>query len=114
MAFPETFSSMKAKMNNNVQYAIEQMNLSLVAICEDEKTKPKDKLKATQDYLGMYMRLVNEISQETEKREVMKQRKLVTLIKQHEVAEIESKDRNDGKIPSAIVQSRFDPNMSVS
>ena len=45
MAFPETFSSMKAKMNNNVQYAIEQMNLSLVAICEDEDTKPKDKLK---------------------------------------------------------------------
>ena len=33
MALPETFSSMKAKMNNNVQYAIEQMNLSLVAIC---------------------------------------------------------------------------------
>ena len=114
MAFPETFSSMKAKMNNNVQYAIEQMNLSLVAICEDEETKYKDKLKATQDYLGMYMRLVNEISQETEKREVMKQRKLVTLIKQHEVAEIESRDSNDGKIPTAIMQSRFDPNMSVS
>ena len=62
----------------------------------------------------MYMRLVNEISQETEKREVMKQRKLVTLIKQHEVAEIESRDSNDGKIPSAIMQSRFDPNMSIS
>ena len=29
----------------------------------------------------------------------MKQRKLVTLIKQNEVAEIESRDSNDGKIP---------------
>ena len=111
MAFPETFSSMKAKMNNNVQYAIEQMNLSLVAICEDEDTKPKDKLKATQDYLGMYMRLVNEISQETEKREVMKQRKLVTLIKQHEVAEIEGRDSNDGNGFQPILQSKFSPTM---
>ena len=62
----------------------------------------------------MYMRLVNALAQETERTEVMKQRKLVTLIKQHEVAEIESRDSNDGKIPTAIMQSRFDPNMSVS
>ena len=109
MAFPETFSSMKAKMNNNVQYAIEQMNSSLVAICEDEETKPKDKLKATQDYLGMYMRLVNEISQETEKREVMKQRKLVTLIKQHDLAKLEAGE-NVEAVPSEILQAKFDPN----
>lgn len=113
MASPETFTSMKAKMNKNVQYAIEQMNLSLEAICEDVDTKPKDKLKATQDYLGLYIRLTNEISQEAEKREVMKQRRLNTLIKQHEVAEIEGREQ-DNKIPTAIMQSRFDPNMSVS
>ena len=58
---PESFFSIKSKMNRNVKFAVEQMNLALEAICNDPQMGAKDKLKATQDFLSMYLRLENEI-----------------------------------------------------
>ena len=108
---PETFTSMKAKMNGNVKFAIEQMNLALVDMCDDTEVKARDKLKATQEYLALYMKLENEIQREKEARETMKQRKLNTRIKEAEVARIEVEEQ-DSSIPTAIMQSKFDPSMS--
>lgn len=110
-SLPETFTSIKAKMNTKVPYAIEQMNLALEQMCESVETKPKDKLKATQDYLGMYIQLQNQIARESQEREMSKQRKLNTIIKQAEVAGLED-DGDKGLAP--IAQSRFSPTMSVS
>lgn len=110
MSLPETFSTIKSKMNSNVAFAIEHMNTALVAICTDEDTRPKDKLKVTQEYLGLYLRLENEIAKEKEQREVMKQRKLVTRIKQAEVNEIEDNDVAGGFKP--VLQTRFSPTMT--
>ena len=110
MKLPETFSSIKAKMNSKVGFAVEEMNDSLEKLCLDPDVKAKDKLKATQDYLALYMRLENEIQREKEARENMKQRKLNTRIKEAEVERIENPS---GVIPdSAIVQSKFRPTMS--
>jgi len=47
---PESFFSIKSKMNRNVKFAVEQMNLALEAICNDPLMGAKDKLKATQDF----------------------------------------------------------------
>ena len=110
MSLPETFSSIKAKMNSNIPFVIEHMNLSLKDMCSDDEVKAKDKLKATQDYLALYMRLDNEIAREKEQREIMKQRKLNTRIKQAEVNEIEDNALDVGFKP--IVQSKFSPTMA--
>lgn len=110
---PETFTSMKAKMNANVKFAIEQMNLALVDICNDEEVKAKDKIKVTQEYLALYMKLENEIQKEKEGREIMKQRKLNTRIKEAEVARIEVEEQ-DSSIPTAVMQSKFSPTMTKS
>ena len=108
---PESFTSMKAKMNSKVPYAIEQMNIALEQMCESASTKPKDKLKATQDYLGMYIQLQNQIAKESQEREMSKQRKLNTIIKQAEVAGLEDGEDKD---LAPIAQSNFSPSMSVS
>lgn len=107
---PETFTSMKAKMNSSVADAILAMNAALKEMCEDDEVKPKEKLRATQDYLAMYMRLENEIQKEREGREIMKQRKLNTLIKQAQVEDIENPTGAD----LALHQSKFSPSMSVN
>ena len=91
--------------------AIEGMNDALAEVCSCPEIKAKDKLKATQDYLALYMRIENEIMREAEHREVMKQRRLNTKIKQAEVAELE--DGNMGGF-KPVVQSNFSPNMPVS
>lgn len=110
MKLPETFSSIKAKMNSKVGFAVENMNDSLEELCLDPDVKAKDKLKATQDYLALYMRLENEIQREKEARENMKQRKLNTRIKEAEVERIENPS---GVIPDdALLQSKFRPTMS--
>ena len=111
---PETYTSIRAKMNGNVAFAIEQMNLALKAICSDPDGSPKDKLKATQDYLGLFMKLENDVHKEKEQREVTKQRKLNTKIKEYEVAKIEEEMGEGDNIPSAVMQAKFNPNMSVS
>jgi hypothetical protein len=110
---PETFTSMKAKMNSNVSTAIEAMNKALLDMCSDEDTKAKDKLKATQDYLALYMRLESEIQREKESRETMKQRKLNTRIKEAQVAEIENTEEG-GVRDIALSQSKFNPTMGSS
>lgn len=110
MKLPETFSSIKAKMNSKVGFAVEHMNTSLEVLCLDENVKAKDKLKATQDYLALYMRLENEIQREKEARENMKQRKLNTRIKEAEVDRIENPS---GTVPDqALTQSKFRPTMN--
>lgn len=106
---PETFLSIKAKMNSNIKFAIEEMNKSLEEMCADVETKPKDKLKATQDYLALYLRLENEIMREREHKEIMKQRKLNTKIKQSEVAKIEDEELSDGFKP--VNQVKFSATM---
>lgn len=111
MRQPETFFSIKSKMNGQIPFAVEQMNLALQQMCEDASTKPKDKLKATQDYLALYMRLDNEIQRQKEADENMKQRKLNTRIKQHQVAEIEGSKE---PVDQALKQSKFSPTMTVS
>lgn len=110
MSLPESFTTIKAKMSGNVRLAIEGMNDALAEICSDPEIKAKDKLKATQDYLAMYMRIENEIMREAEHREVMKQRKLNTKIKQAEVADLD----DDGMGFKPVVQSNFSPNMPMS
>lgn len=112
-SLPESFTSIKSKMNKNVRFAVEQMNKSLEALCGDPLVSDKDKMKASQDFLAMYMRLENEIMKESEHKEVMKHRKLTTKIKQAEVAEIEGDDGDDGeKSLKPINQSKFSSTMS--
>ena len=109
---PESFTSMKAKMNSNVANVIKAMNLAINEICLDEEVKAKDKLKATQDYLAMYMRLENEIQRERDGKENYKQNKLTTMIKQHQLDKLD--DPNGGIEGQAIQQSKFSPTMSGS
>lgn len=105
---PESFTSIKSKMNRNVRFAVEQMNEALEAICRDQSISAKDKMRASQDFLSMYMRLENEIMKEQEYREVMKHRKLTTKIKQAEVDDI-----TEGDEPlKPINQSKFSPTMN--
>lgn len=108
---PETFTSIRAKMNGNVKFAIDEMNKALTAMCSSEDVSAKEKLRATQDYLALFMRLESEVSKEKEQREIMKQRKLNTRIKESEVAKIEAEEEG---VPSAIVQSKFSPTMEGS
>lgn len=107
--FPETFLSIKAKMNSGVGFAVQHMNENLEKLCLDPNVKAKDKLKATQDYLALFMRLENEIQREKEAKENMKQRKLNTRIKESEVANLE----NPTGLPvdNAVLQSKFSPKM---
>lgn len=114
MKLPETYQSIKSKMNGKVAFAIEHMNSSLEQMCLDPSVKAKDKLKATQDYLALFMRLENEIQREKEARENMKQRKLNTIIKEAEVARLEGESDRSKGIPSAVMQSKFNPSMSVN
>lgn len=109
---PETFTSIKSKMNSNVAFAIEHMNANLEAICKDESIKAITKLKATQDYLALFMRLENEIQREREAKEMMKQRKLNTRIKESEVAAIENPLGNPAD--KALSASKFSPTMTPS
>lgn len=107
---PETFKSIKSKMNSSVAFAVKHMNSSLEELCLDENVKAKDKLKATQGYLALYMRLENEIQGEKEATETMKQRKLNTRIKEAEVERIENPT---GVVPDpALSQSKFRPTMN--
>lgn len=108
---PETFTSIRAKMNGNVKFAIDEMNKALTDMCSSEDVSSKEKLRATQDYLALFMRLESEVSKEKEQREIMKQRKLNTRIKESEVAKIEAEEEG---VPSAIVQSKFSPTMGDS
>lgn len=108
---PETFTSIRAKMNGNVKFAIDEMNKALMDMCSSEDVSSKEKLRATQDYLALFMRLESEVSKEKEQREIMKQRKLNTRIKESEVAKIEAEEEG---VPSAIVQSKFSASMSVN
>lgn len=112
MALPETFTSIKAKISPNVKVAIEAMNQALLDVCADENVKPQAKLKVTQDYLALYMRLENEIMKEAEHREVMKHKRLQTKIKQTEAMDKEKESEEDGFSP--IVQSRFSPSMNIN
>lgn len=107
---PESFFSIKSKMNRNVKFAVEQMNLALEAICNDPTMGAKDKLKATQDFLSMYLRLENEIMKEAEHKETIKNRKLTNKIKQHEVLELEEDSVDKGFKP--VNQSKFSPTMN--
>ena len=108
---PETFTSIRAKMNGNVKFAIDEMNKALMDMCSSKDVSSKEKLRATQDYLALFMRLESEVSKEKEQREIMKQRKLNTRIKESEVAKIEAEEEG---VPSAIVQSKFSSSMSVN
>ena len=58
------------------------------------------------------MRLENEVSKEKEQREIMKQRKLNTRIKESEVAKIEAEEEGGSGIPSAVMQAKFSPTMT--
>ena len=87
------------------------MNDALKAMCEDIDTSPKEKLKATQDYLALFMKLENEVHKEKENREITKQRKLNTKIKEYELSRLEGEDEG---IPVEINQSKFSPTMSGS
>ena len=112
MALPETFTSIKAKISPNVKVAIEAMNQALLDVCADPDVKPQAKLKVTQDYLALYMKLENEIMKEAEHREVMKHKRLQTKIKQTEAMDKEKESEEDGFSP--IVQSRFSPSMNIN
>ena len=98
-------------MNSRIKFSIEMMNEALEDICKNKELySAKDRLKATQDYLALFIRLENEIQKEVEHKETMKHRKLTTKIKQHEVNELEDSQITSGLAP--INQSKFSPTMS--
>ena len=109
---PETFTSIRAKMNGNVKFAIDEMNKALMDMCSSEDVSAKEKLRATQDYLALFMRLESEVSKEKEQREIMKQRKLNTRIKESEVAKLEAEEEGVSGMPSAVMQAKFSPTMT--
>ena len=109
---PETFTSIRAKMNGNVKFAIDNMNDALKAMCEDIDTSPKEKLKATQDYLALFMKLENEVHKEKENREITKQRKLNTKIKEYELDKLSGESEEANGIPNAVMQAKFSPTMT--
>ena len=109
---PETFTSIRAKMNGNVKFAIDNMNDALKAMCEDIETSPKEKLKATQDYLALFMKLENEVHKEKENREITKQRKLNTKIKEYELDKLSGESEEANGIPNAVMQAKFSPTMT--
>lgn len=106
---PESFSSIKSKMNKNIRFAIEAMNENLEKLCNDPEASTKDKLKASQEYLGLYIRLCNEEMKEKEFNENMKFKKLNRQIKQHEVDELTGED--DEKKFAPVNQAKFNPTM---
>ena len=106
---PETFTSIRAKMNGNVKFAIDNMNDALKAMCEDIDTSPKEKLKATQDYLALFMKLENEVHKEKENREITKQRKLNTKIKEYELDKLSGEGEENSRMPMEVMQAKFDP-----
>lgn len=107
---PETFQSIKSKMNGKIRFVVEQMNEALDEICTSKEYTAKDKLKATQEYLSVFLRLENEIQKELEHKEVIKNRRLTNKIKQIEVSELEDNQFTDSIKP--INQSKFSPTMS--
>lgn len=109
---PETFTSIRAKMNGNVKFAIDSMNEALVEMCNSEEVSAKEKLKATQDYLALFMKLENEVHKEKENREITKQRKLNTKIKEYELSKLEDEEEGGDGIPSAVLQAKFSPTMT--
>lgn len=109
---PETFTSIRAKMNGNVKFAIDNMNDALKAMCEDIDTSPKEKLKATQDYLALFMKLENEVHKEKENREITKQRKLNTKIKEYELDKLSGESEEANGMPNAVMQAKFSPTMT--
>lgn len=108
----ETFTSIKAKMNNNVSVAVDAMNVALQDIIANEDISAKVKLKVSQDYLGLYLKLINEEMKESEHREIMRQRKLNTLIKQDEVRNLQEDKEGAGQ--ETVNQAKFSPTMIVS
>lgn len=112
MAIKETFTSIKSKMNNNVSLAVDAMNQSLEAVVNDPEASAKFKLKVSQDYLGLYLKLINEELKEREHHEIMRQRKLNTIIKQDEVRNLQEDKSSDGE--ETINQAKFSPTMIAS
>lgn len=107
---PESFSSMKSKMNKNIRYAIEVMNENLEKLCQDKDVSASNKLKASQEYLGLYIRLCNEEMKEKEFNENMKFKKLNRTIKQHEVDELTGDSEEKSFKP--VNESKFSPTMN--
>ena len=63
---PETFETVKVKMGSKIAFVLEQQDLALEKICNSDEFSAKDKLKATQDYLMLWIRLQNEVQKEQE------------------------------------------------
>ena len=106
---PETFETVRVKMGGKIAFVLEQQDLALESICSSDEFSAKDKLKATQDYLMLWIRLQNEVQKEQEFKENIKNKKLTNKIKQAEVADIE--DENFVKGITPINQSKFSPTM---
>ena len=58
---PETFETVRVKMGSKIAFVLEQQDLALESICNSDEFSAKDKLKATQDYLMLWIRLQNEV-----------------------------------------------------
>ena len=110
MSLPESFTSIQAKMNKNVKFAIDQMNSSLEAICADEKVSASSKFKVATEYLTLYMRLENEKMKEAEHKEILKNRKLSNKLKQVEVDEVSGVTSSDRNVSSN--KGFFSPTMN--
>ena len=63
---PETFETVRVKMGSKIAFVLEQQDLALEKICSSDEFSAKDKLKATQDYLMLWIRLQNEVQKEQE------------------------------------------------
>lgn len=55
---PEDFSSMKAKMNKNIRFALEEANKALEEICKSADSSPEKKFKYSLDFIGQYTSLM--------------------------------------------------------
>ena len=76
---PETFETVRVKMGGKIAFVLEQQGLALEKICSSDEFSAKDKLKATQDYLMLWIRLQNEVQKEQE----FKDRKSTRLNSSH-------------------------------
>jgi preprotein translocase subunit SecA len=90
---PETFETVRVKMGGKIAFVLEQQDLALEKICSSDEFSAKDKLKATQDYLMLWIRLQNEVQKEQEFKENIKNKnELIHDLKEKAVKLYEDKE----------------------
>lgn len=82
---PHTPMTIKAKMNKNIEKALEVMETAL----SDTKLSSDKRYKIASDYISLYLRMENEKRKEEEHRETMRGKKLNNIKSEYMISEIE-------------------------